>query len=414
MTTLGSMSARINDYANRADPYPLYAELRKRPVIQEDDGTYLVSTYYEVRSLANDPRLSNDTRNRAPGCARSGESEENTGLPPSFIFTDPPEHDRLRNAANRPFGPPHSPRFLHDLQADLAKVVTELLDAFEGKDQVDIVEDFSYPLPVTAICKVLGVPREDEPRFHGWADALAAGIDPHRAEGAESGQSPQEKSANARQEMGAYLADLIDASRRRPRPGILSALALHTGPGGSMTPKDLVATAVLLLVAGHETTVNLITNTTLTLLRHPDVLRRFRHDPDLATPLIEEVLRYEPPVQFVPWTTALADIDVADTTIPKGSPVWLMLAAANRDPRRFEDPDRFMPDRKDNEHLGFYTGIHYCFGAPLARIEAHLALPELFRRVKNFRLLEDPPPYRANAVLRGPRHLPVAIEGVTA
>ncbi|MGO4430566.1 cytochrome P450, partial [Streptomyces sp. MCAF7] len=137
----------------------------------------------------------------------------------------------LRDAANRPFGPPHSPRFLHDLQPDLGKVVTELLDAFEGKDQVDIVEDFSYPLPVTAICKVLGVPREDEPRFHGWADALAAGIDPHRAEGAESGQSPQEKSDKARQEMGAYLADLIDASRRRPRPGILSALAPHTGPG---------------------------------------------------------------------------------------------------------------------------------------------------------------------------------------
>ncbi|MFD8864573.1 cytochrome P450 [Streptomyces sp. NPDC059590] len=401
--TLGTISAQITDYANRADPYPLFAELRKQPVTREDDGTYLVSTYYEVKSLANDPRLSNDTSNRSPGYARFGKTEEDTGLPPSFIFTDPPEHDRLRNTANRPFGPPHSPRFLHDLRGDLAKVVTELLDAFEGKDQVDIVDDFAYPLPVTAICRVLGVPREDEPRFHGWADALASGVDPH------PGGSGQEQADTARQAMGAYLSDLIDASRRHPRPGILSALAPETGPGGSMTPADLVATAVLLLVAGHETTVNLITNTTLTLLRHPDILRRFRHEPDLATPLIEEVLRYEPPVQFVPWTTALADIDVADTTIPQGSPVWLMLAAANRDPRRFEDPDRFMPERQDNQHLGFYTGIHYCFGAPLARIEAHLALPELFRRVKDFRLLEDPPPYRANAVLRGPRHLPVAI-----
>lgn len=170
---------------------------------------------------------------------------------------------------------------------------------------------------------------------------------------------------------------------------------------------------MLLLVAGHETTVNAITNTTLTLLRHPDILDRFQKDPDLAVPLIEEVLSYEPPAQFVPWTTALADIDVAGT-IPKGSPVWLMLAAANRDPTRFEDPDRFDPDRKDNEHLGFYTGIHCRFGAPLARIELHAAVPELFRRVKFSRLLEDPPPYRANAVLRGPRHLPVAIEGLTA
>lgn len=359
-----------------------------------------VSTYYEVRSLANDPRLSNDTRNRPPRYARTAEAED-TGLPPSFIFTDPPVHDRLRDTINRPFGPPHSPRFLDGLRGDLAKVVTELLDAFEGKDQVDIVEDFSYPLPVTAICKVLGVPREDEPRFHGWADALASSLDP------QSGDEGQEKGQRARQELGSYLSDLIEAKRRHPGPGMLSALA------PDMTPADLEATAVLLLVAGHETTVNAITNTTLTLLRHPDVLERFQKEPELAVPLIEEVLRYEPPVQFVPWTTALADIDVAGTTIPEGSPVWLMLAAANRDPRRFEDPDRFDPDRKDNEHLGFYTGIHYCFGAPLARIELHLAVPELFRRVKFSGLLEDPPPYRANAVLRGPRHLPVGVEGLT-
>ncbi|MEU1031611.1 cytochrome P450 [Streptomyces mirabilis] len=398
--TPDTISAQITDYANRADPYPLYAELRKTPVRREDDGTYLVSTYHEVRSLANDPRLSNDTRNRPPGYARPGQPAEETGLPPSFIFTDPPLHDQLRSTINRPFGPPHSPRFLDGLRGELATVVTELLDAFDGKDQVDIVEDFSYPLPVTAICKVLGVPREDEPRFHVWADALASSLDPHSGD-----DGGPEKAQRARQDLGAYLADLIEAKRRHPGPGILSALA------PDMTPADLEATAVLLLVAGHETTVNAITNTTLTLLRHPDVLQRFQKEPELAVPIIEEVLRYEPPVQFVPWTTALADIDIADTTIPKGSPIWLMVAAANRDPRRFKDPDRFDPDRKDNEHLGFYTGIHYCFGAPLARIELHVAVPELFRRVKFSGLLQDPPPYRANAVLRGPRHLPVAIEG---
>lgn len=398
--TPDTISAQITDYANRADPYPLYAELRKTPVKREDDGTYLVSTYHEVRSLANDPRLSNDTRNRPPGYARPGQPAEETGLPPSFIFTDPPLHDQLRSTINRPFGPPHSPRFLDGLRGELATVVTELLDAFDGKDQVDIVEDFSYPLPVTAICKVLGVPREDEPRFHVWADALASSLDPHSGD-----DGGPEEAQRARQDLGAYLADLIEAKRRHPGPGILSALA------PDMTPADLEATAVLLLVAGHETTVNAITNTTLTLLRHPDVLQRFQKEPELAVPIIEEVLRYEPPVQFVPWTTALADIDIAGTTIPKGSPIWLMVAAANRDPRRFKDPDRFDPDRKDNEHLGFYTGIHYCFGAPLARIELHVAVPELFRRVKFSGLLQDPPPYRANAVLRGPRHLPVAIEG---
>ncbi|MFJ7945287.1 cytochrome P450 [Streptomyces sp. NPDC096354] len=400
--TPGTISAQITDYANRADPYPLYAELRKQPVRREDDGTYLVSTYYEVRSLATDPRMSNDTSNRLPGYPRVGQPVE-SGLPPSFIFTDPPVHDRLRATINRPFGPPHSPRFLDGLRGELTKVVTELLDAFDGKDHVDIVKDFAYPLPVTAICKVLGVPREDEPRFHVWADALASSLDPRSGD-----DGGPEKAQRARQDIGGYLTDLIETKRSHPGPGMLSALA------PDMTPEDLEATAVLLLVAGHETTVNAITNTTLTLLRHPDVLERFLNEPDLTVPLIEEVLRYEPPVQFVPWITALTDIEVAGTTIPKGSPVWLMLAAANRDPRRFDDPDRFDPDRKDNEHLGFYTGIHYCFGAPLARMELYAAVPELFRRVKFSGLIEDPPPYRANAVLRGPRQLPVAIEGLKA
>ncbi|MFE4957099.1 cytochrome P450 [Streptomyces sp. NPDC056653] len=404
--TLGTMFEQITDYANRADPYPLYAALRKSPVTRQDDGSYLVSTYYEVRSLANDPRLSNDPRNCTTGADGPDVAEEDTNLPPSFLLQDPPGHDRLRNAAMRPFGPPHSPRFLHDMRGELAKVVADLLDALEGKDEIDVVDDFAYPLPVTAICKVLGVPREDEPRFHGWADTVASGLDP------SGGESGQEKAQKARRELGTYLSGLIDTKRRHPGSGILGPLARETGPGGSMSATEVVTTAILLLIAGHETTVNLISNATLTLLRHPDVLERFRKEPDLVVPLIEEVLRYEPPVQFIPFTAALADIDIAGTTIPKGSSVRLMLASANRDPKRFEGPDRFDPDREDNQHLGFYTGIHYCFGAPLARMEAQLALPELFRRIRNPRLLADPPPYRANPVLRGPRHLPVVIDGL--
>jgi cytochrome P450 len=403
---LGTISAQIIDFANRADPYPLYAALRESPVTRQDDGSYLVSTYEEVRSLAKNPLLSNDQRNRNPDAGGAAMAEEeDPNLPPSFLHLDPPRHDRMRSLAMRPFGPPHSPRFVYDMQEDLASVVTELLDAFEGKDEVDIVDDFAYPLPVTAICKVLGVPREDEPRFHGWADTVASGLDPSVG---------KEKVGEARQELGAYLSDLIDTKRRDPGSGILGPLAREAGPDGTMTHQELVSTAITLLIAGHETTVNLIANATLTLLRHPDILERFRNEPDLAVPLVEEVLRYEPPVQFVPLTTALADIDIADTTIPKGAPVWLMLASANRDPRRFEDPDRFDPDRKDSQHLGFYAGIHYCFGAPLARLEAQIALTQLFRRIRNPRLLADPPPYRVNPVLRGPRHLPVGIDGVAA
>jgi cytochrome P450 len=165
----------------------------------------------------------------------------------------------------------------------------------------------------------------------------------------------------------------------------------------------------LLLIAGHETTVNLITNGMLTLLRHPDTLERLRREPDLIITLVEEVLRFEPPVQFRTRTT-LTDVEVAGVTIPRGATVVLMLASGSRDPRRFPDADQFVPDRTDNTHLGFGGGIHYCVGAPLARIEAHIALGELARRLAAPRLVDDPPPYRENASLRGPRHLMVAFE----
>ncbi|MEU2880892.1 cytochrome P450, partial [Streptomyces sp. NPDC007070] len=169
---------------------------------------------------------------------------------------------------------------------------------------------------------------------------------------------------------------------------------------------------VLLLIAGHETTVNLITNGMLTLLRHPEYLERLRADPGLSVRIVEELLRYEPPVQFVPQRTCITDIELRGVTIPKGSRIWLVLAAGNRDPERFADPDRFDPDREDIEHLGFGSGIHSCFGAPLARLEAQIALAELARRLVDPRLVEDPPPYRTNAVLRGPRHLNVEVDGV--
>jgi cytochrome P450 len=179
-----------------------------------------------------------------------------------------------------------------------------------------------------------------------------------------------------------------------------------------MSDQELQVTGVLLLVAGHETTVNLIANGTLTLLRNPELLPRLRADRELAVPLVEELLRYEPPVQFLPNRNALADIEVAGTTIPKGSRIVLLVASASRDPEFFDDPERFDPDRRDNQHYGFGGGVHYCFGAPLARLEAQLALLALASRLRNPRLVEDPPPYRPSPVLRGPRHLLVEVDGI--
>lgn len=379
-TTQTDVLAKILDYANLADPYPLYAELRKTPVVRAHDGSYAVSTYQEVTALVHDPRV--------------GSAARGAGLVHRpFINVDPPEHDRLRRLAVSHFEQSEAVR------PELLRIVTGLIDRMRGRRQVDLVDDFAYPFPVTVICEALGVPREDEPRFHPWSDAIVKRIEPG---------TQTEAADRADAEMAEYMSQLVERFRREPGTGLLSELATVEG----MATEDVVATGRLLLVAGHETTVNLITHGMLTLLRHPDVLARLRGDPDFAIPLVEELLRYEPPVQLDTLHVTLDDIEVAGVTIPKGSRLTLALAAANRDPSRFPDPDRFDPDRRDNQHLGFFSGIHYCFGAPLARQETQVALSELARRLENPRLLEDPPPYRPNAALRGPRHLPVEIDGV--
>ncbi|MCX5052669.1 cytochrome P450 [Streptomyces sp. NBC_00474] len=406
-----SLLHQILDYANRANPYPIYEQLRKTPVHHEDGGPYVISTYYEIRSLLHDPRISSDARNPA-STARDPLAEPagvESALPPGFLRLDPPEHDRLRRMTNRPFGPPYSPHRVDGMRGELHDIVAGLIDGIGDPGRIDLVEQFSYPFPVTVICRLLGVPREDEARFHTWADTLAASLDPDPdADPTERGKG----SHDARMQLGMYLAGLIEERRKNPGDDMLSQLATAKGEDGPMTTMELLSTAALLLIAGHETTVNLITNGMLTLLRHPDVLQRLREDSRLAVPLVEELLRFEPPVQLVPQRTTLADIELRGVTIPKGASLWLVLASGNRDPQRFEDPDRFDPDRRDIQHLGLGSGIHSCFGAPLARLETQFALSELARRLENPRLLEDPPPYRQNAVLRGPRQLHISCDGI--
>jgi cytochrome P450 len=400
---------QVLDPANRANPYPLYAELRKTPVTREDDGTYVVSTYDEIYALMHDPRVSSDpgNRNGAAGAA-PGLDQEQPEQALSFINHDPPDHDRLRELAMRPFGPPETPGRIDGMRPWLAEITTGLIDKLANKNRADIVDDFAYPLPVTAICQLLGVPLEDQPRFHQWADGLIETLDPATGTFEERTRRKQEVQA----ELGQYFSHLVDARARQPGDDLISGLLTDKGPHAPMSREDMLATAGLLLVAGHETTVNLITNGMLTLLRHPEVLDQLKHEPGLATTLVEELLRYEPPVQMRTNRTTVADISIAGTTIPAGSPLALMLAAGNRDPSRFANPDDFDPGRVDNAHLSFFGGVHYCFGAPLARTEAQVALTELARRLVNPRLVADPPPYRPNPELRGPRHLLIVYDAV--
>jgi cytochrome P450 len=401
-----TLLCRITDYANRADPYPLYAELRQHGVARQDNGSYLVGGYHEIAALLHDPRISSDSRNRTVPDPVPGDMAE---IPLAFIGLDDPEHGRLRTIAMRPFGPPHSPSRIDAMHGEISGIAGELISALQGRDRIDLVENFAYPLPVTVICRLLGIPREDEPRFHTWSEAVVAGLDP------APDRDPAERrraAAAARAAMGQYLGALADNRRGKPCDGMLSALVNDPGPGSGFTRPELMSTAILLLIAGHETTVNLITNGMLTLLRYPEVLELLRREPELMPRAVEELLRYEPPVHMLPWRTTLADVEVAGVTIPKGAPLVLVLAAGNRDPKRFNEPDRFDPVRQDNQHFGFGSGVHICFGAPLARIEAQIALTELARRLLGPRLLQEPPAYRRSPVLRGPRHLPLEIAGI--
>jgi cytochrome P450 len=399
-----SILRAIYDPAHRADPYPLFADLRRTPVSWQEDGpdeagTYVVSTYREIVALLHDPRISSDLRNSVQTGRRIPSDRYR------FINLDPPEHDRLRRLAMRHFGPPERPAYVDQLRPEIERLAATLVDGLQNERRMDVVARVAYPLPVTAICTILGVPLEDQPKFRVWADALI-----------ESAAGPPAEGRARRHEatvaLDDYIARLVERRRTQPGDDVLSRMATDTGSDGRMEDPYLIATAALLLVAGHETTVNLIANGVLTLLRHPAIFERLRREPELIIGTVEELLRYEPPVQLLPSRTTLEEIQVAATTIPKGALVTLALAAGDRDPARFSEPDRFDPERRDNAHLGFGSGIHYCFGAPLARTEAQIALREIVQRLVRPRLVADPPPYRPSPLLRGPERLLIEVDEV--
>ncbi|WP_427169962.1 cytochrome P450 [Arthrobacter sp. 92] len=403
---------QILDYANRANPYPFYEDLRKTPVTRLPDGSYLVSTYAEIAALLHDPRVSSDiSRNPAAAAAGVGGNEgddgEDVGLRATFLSMDPPDHDKFRRITMRHFGPPTTPERVAGMEARMAEIVAGLVDDMAGHRRIDVVDGLAYPLPVTVICELLGVPPGDEQRFRVWVDVALQSTDP----GLDP-ETQQKKRIEAGKELRAFMEELVETHRQAPGNDLLSALVTDDGPEGRLPNEQLVSTGLLLLIAGHETTVNLIANGALTLLRHPAELQRLRNDPDFAIPMVEELLRFEPPVHFVPFRTALDDIHIAGTTIPAGASLTLVLAAGNRDPAHVTDPHLFIPDRPNNQHLGFGGGVHLCFGAPLARLEAQIALTEFARRLENPRLVADPPPYRPSPFLRGPSHLWVDIDGI--
>ena len=379
---------------HRADPYPFFAELGAEPT-KLDDGRWVVAAYEHVLALLHDNRLS--SAGDPAGAAHSDPSRAG-----SLLQLDPPEHDRLRRIMMRQFGPPNRPRLVHDLASEIFRVTHALVDDLADRREADLVAAVAHKLPVAMICKLFGIPAADETRFHDWVATITGAT-------GDVQQSPER--AEAGRQLGAFLTEIAESRRGQGGDDFLSGFVNDDGPDGKLPVASIAPMATLLLIAGHETTVNLIANGILTLLRHPDEAARLVREADREVGLVEELLRFEPPVQFIPNRWTLDDVTVGGTTIPKGSQVVLVIAAANRDPSRFAAAERFDPGRADNQHLGFGSGVHACFGAPLARLEGQIALRALFERLVAPTLAREPA-YRKSPLLRGPSELHVAYAGV--
>ena len=416
--------AEAMKFANRPNPYPFYEELRKTPVAKVADHTYVVTGYPEALALAHDPRISSDIGRSPSGLfgesdAKLESAEAAQAQDSSMLVSDPPGHDTMRRQFMRHFGPPHMPDLIPSMAGFVTDLANELLDKVaegareRGSDRMDVVDDFSYPIPVSVIFRVLGAPIEDEPKFHGWVTDFMNGADVGPERVTPEGQAAVQQAAASMAALQAYVHDWVERVALEPEPGMLSAVLHDVGPDGPVSKEAAEANAMLLLIAGHDSTVNTITNSVMTLLRNPGSWDLLRDNPDMIPRAVEEVQRLQGSVQFFPSRWATADIEIGSTRIPAGSAVFLVGAAADRDPRRFPHPDRFDVMREDNEHLGFGSGIHTCFGGPLARLEINLALEVFLRRVKSPRLVVDPPPYRHNQVFRGPRHLWIDFAEIT-
>nr|WSX52109.1 cytochrome P450 [Streptomyces sp. NBC_00974] len=375
-----------------ADPYPAFAALREKGLVHRvhvpgSGDVWLVLGRDEVRAALTDTRLRNDIRHSA-----TWESDGGNAIGLNMLQVDAPQHTRLRALVAREF----TAGRVDALRPRVQRIADSLLDALPPAGAVDLVAGYALPLPLTVICELLGVPFGDQHHFHAWSAELVAPSSPAAA-------------AAAGGEMGAYFASLIAAKAGAPGQDLMSALVQASAEQDGLSPEELLGMAFLLLVAGHETTVNLISGGVLSLLRHPDQLAALRADASLIDGAVEEMLRHDGPVTVAAFRHAAEPVEIDGVRIPAGDTVMLSLAAASRDPRHFPDPDRFDIRRASRGHLAFGHGIHHCLGAPLARIEGRTALATLLRRLPDLTLDADPGSLtrRPNAMLRGVAALPV-------
>jgi cytochrome P450 len=379
------------DPANRADPYPAYRRWREQSPVAAVDAGFLVLTGHDACSdVLRDPRFGHAD----PVVPGPGEPQL-----PSFLMLNPPDHTRLRKLVSRAF----TPRMIDRLAPRIEEITAGLVADAVAAGSADLMGALAAPLPVVVISELLGVPVADRDRFEAWSHAMARGLDPDFL----LPPDVLEQQARARVEFREYFREL--AARRRVEPGddLLSALVAVSDAGDVLSEDELLSTCTLLLIAGHETTTNLVGNGVLALLRHPAQRDALVADPALVPGAIEEMLRYDSPVQLTA-RVALQDAAVADLAVPAGTFVLTVVGAANRDPAAHQDPEAFDVTRPPTRHLAFGQGIHFCLGSPLARLEGRIAVRELLTRAPRMRLAGEPG-WKQNVTLRGLSTLPVEL-----
>ncbi|MFE9254190.1 cytochrome P450 [Streptomyces sp. NPDC006879] len=391
------MTDPLRDPLFFGDPYSTYDRLRSASPVQKiptgsgGHYSYLVTGHAEARQAFTDPRLSKDTARFFAG--QRSRRDLHPALSRNLLASDPPEHTRQRSVAGRLFtaGP------VSKLRPYISEVVEGLLAGWESGTRVDLVQGLAGPLPVTVICELLGVPEADRQQVSQWSNDLFAAGEPERIDAASHA-------------IGAYMGELVRKAYEEPTGGLLNTLAEH-GEDGRLHEEEVVSLAALLLVAGHETTTNLIANSVLALIQHPSSLARLKQEPDLIAGSLDELLRFDSPVGIATFRFSTQELQLGGTLIPAGSPVLIAPGAANRDPAAFVEPQQLDLGRRASGHLAFGHGIHRCLGAPLARAEAEIALRAVLTRFPDIRLAvpSEDLEWRRTRLMRGLKSLPVLL-----
>lgn len=406
---------QLLDPSNRADPYPVYERIREAgPLLMPEAHLAVFSRFRDCDDVLRHPDSASDGTKSTMVQRRMAEGEVVRPLgTPGFLFLDPPDHTRLRRLVSKAF----VPKVVKALEPDITAMVDDMLDRVADAGRLDVISDLAYPLPVAVICRLLGVPLEDEPKFSRASAVLAQALDPFITVTGEMPDNVDER-LQAGDWLRGYLRELIDLRRSAPRDDLISGLIAAEEAGDQLTEDEIVATCNLLLIAGHETTVNLIANAMLAMLRQPGQWTALANDPSRVAAVVEETMRHDPPVQLA-MRIAGEDLTIGDaggqersdrgmTTVAKGDTMMMLLAAAHRDPEAFDRPDVFDPDRDGIRHLGFGKGPHFCLGAPLARLEASVALRAVTARFPGATIGGEPV-YKPNLTLRGMESLPVTL-----